>query len=108
VPPRNLCVFRARDGAMSQRFAYFYFMVDDPTRVRAVAPAHSEHWRRLQLDGYSGGPFADRSGGLITFETDDRERAESAVAGDPFVREGLLASYWLKPWQPKPSSQPSR
>jgi hypothetical protein len=48
---------------MRQRFAYFSFMVDDPGRVRAVAPAHTGHWHRLRLPRYSGWPFADRSGG---------------------------------------------
>jgi uncharacterized protein YciI len=85
---------------MSQRFAYFYFMVDDPVRVRAVAPRHTAHWHGLNLPEYRGGPFGDRSGGLITFEVDDPAQAESAVAQDPFVEEGLLASSWLKPWQP--------
>jgi uncharacterized protein YciI len=95
-----VCASGQTGFAMSQRFAYFYFMVDDPTRVRAVAPSHTAHWHRLQLPGYRGGPFIDRSGGLITFEVEEPALAQAAVAGDPFVREGLLADYWLKPWQP--------
>lgn len=35
-----------------------------------------------------GGPFADRSGGLITFRADNDEQAQQAVATDPFIREG--------------------
>jgi uncharacterized protein YciI len=52
---------------------------------------------------YQGGPFADRSGGLITFVVDEPARAEAAVAGDPFVQEGLLERYWLKEWEPAKS-----
>jgi uncharacterized protein YciI len=43
-----------------------------------------------------GGPFDDRSGGLITFEINSREEAERLIAADPFVREDLLESSWVK------------
>lgn len=82
------------------RFAYFYFMANDPARVRSLAPQHTEHWHGLNLSGYTGGPFADRSGGLITFLADESAQAEAAVAEDPFVREGLIERSWLKQWEP--------
>ena len=44
--------------------------------------------------------IADRSGGLITFEAGSVEEAEQLVAGDPFVRAGLLEDAWLKEWTP--------
>jgi uncharacterized protein YciI len=84
---------------LSPRFAYVYFMKDDPDRVRAAVPEHVSHWQALRLDGYLGGPFEDRSGSLITFETEDEERASSAVNSDPFVLNGLLEAYWLKRWK---------
>ena len=80
------------------RVAYVYFMVDEPDRVRAVAPQHVAYWRGLTLPGYVGGPFADRSGGLITFEAESGDSAERLVANDPFFREGLLHSRWLEQW----------
>ena len=83
---------------MSARFAYFYFMADDPRRVQSLAPQHTAHWQGLNLQDYSGGPFADRTGGLITFIVDAPTTAEAAVAADPFVREHLLERYWLKRW----------
>jgi uncharacterized protein len=86
---------------LSRRFAYVYLMKDDPERVRAAVAGHVSYWRRLRLDGYVGGPFADRSGGLITFEADDEEHAGRVVASDPFVVEGLLATHWLKRWAPE-------
>jgi uncharacterized protein YciI len=86
---------------MSTRFVYFYLMTDDPERVRVAAPRHAEHWRRLGLSGYLGGPFQDRTGGLITFEAADRGEAERAVSTDPFVEDGLLDVYWLKEWTPE-------
>jgi uncharacterized protein YciI len=78
------------------RFSYIYFMTEDPDRVRAVAPKHAAYWRGLDLSNSLGGPFADRSGGLITFEARSVEEAEQLAADDPFVREGLVASRWLK------------
>lgn len=83
---------------MSARFAYFYFMADDPRRVQSLAPQHTAHWQGLNLQDYSGGPFADRTGGLITFIVDEPAKAEAAVAADPFVREHLLERSWLKRW----------
>jgi uncharacterized protein YciI len=80
------------------RIAYVYLMAADSDRVRAVAPRHAAYWRGLDLPNYLGGPFADRSGGLITFEARSVDEAEWLAADDPFVREGLLASRWLKEW----------
>lgn len=80
------------------RFLYFYLMKEAPDRVREVAPQHAAYWRDLGLSAYLGGPFADRSGGLITFEAESSADAEALVAGDPFVGEGLLEHYWVKEW----------
>jgi uncharacterized protein len=80
------------------RFAYVYLMAEDPDRVRAVAPEHAAYWKGLDLSDYRGGPFADRSGGLITFEARSSQEAEQLAADDPFFREGLLATRWLKEW----------
>jgi uncharacterized protein len=80
------------------RFSYAYFMTKDPDRVRAVAAEHAAYWQGLDLPSYLGGPFADRSGGLITFEARSGEEAHRFAANDPFVREELLADRWLKEW----------
>ena len=64
---------------VSPRFAYLYFMKDEPDRIRATVPRHVAHWQQLRLPGYLGGPFEDRTGGLITFQAEDGERARRAV-----------------------------
>jgi hypothetical protein len=56
-------------------------------------------WHELALPGYFGGPFSDRSGGLITFEADTWARAEQLVTDDPFLREGTVSNWWLKQWR---------
>lgn len=63
-----------------------------------VAPRHAAYWRGRLLRGYRGGPFADRSGGLIMFEVESAEEATRLVASDPFVTERLIAMSWLKQW----------
>lgn len=78
--------------------AYFYLMTAEPARVRAAAPRHASYWHSLALPGYRGGPFADRSGGLIVFDTTAQADAERLVAGDPFRQEGLVAQHWIKEW----------
>jgi uncharacterized protein len=80
------------------RFVYVYSMKGDPDRVREVAPEHAAYWQGLRLGGYLGGPFADRSGGTIMFEAGSKEEAERLVADDPFAREDLLESPWMKQW----------
>jgi uncharacterized protein YciI len=80
------------------RFSYIYFMKDDPERVRAVAAEHASYWQKLALRGYDGGPFADRSGGLITFEHDSEPEAQRLAADDPFRLEQLVDDHWLKVW----------
>jgi YCII-related domain len=82
------------------RFAYFYLMKADPDRVRVVAPRHASYWRELRLAHYLGGPFEDRTGGLITFDADEAAQAQRVVRGDPFVLEGLVEAHWLKVWTP--------
>jgi hypothetical protein len=81
------------------RCSYIYFMKDNPDRVAAVAPEHAGYWQGLALREYLGGPFADRSGGLISFETDSHDDAAQLVADDPFVREGLVECSWVKEWK---------
>lgn len=80
------------------RFAYVYFMKPDPDRVLAIAPHHAAYWQQLALRDYRGGPFADRSGGLITFDAESPERAEELVSRDPFLCEQLLERHSIKPW----------
>jgi len=42
------------------------------------------------------GPFADRGGSLAIFRS--REAAEQFVKQDPFILEGLIASYVIREW----------
>lgn len=83
---------------MEKRFAFFYFMKKEPEKKRAAVPSHIEYWKGCSLQGYEGGPFADRSGGLITFEAENLEEATSIIMDDPFVLQGLIESKYIKEW----------
>jgi uncharacterized protein YciI len=83
----------------SRSFVFFYLMKPQPEGIRETVPLHVEYWKSLNLAGYSGGPFADRSGGLIVFDATSLEEATRMVDGDPFAGRGLLQSHWIKEWQ---------
>jgi uncharacterized protein YciI len=83
---------------MSSRFLYWYFMRDQPDLVRDVVPQHVRYWHDLNLPGYLGGPFTDRSGGSISFVAVSYLEAEELVDADPFVASDLLSERWLKEW----------
>ena len=86
---------------MARTFVYCYLMTNDVARIRALAPAHAAYWKSAGLKNYRGGPFSDRSGGLIIFDADDSERAENLARQDPFVREEVVAERWLREWSPE-------
>ncbi len=56
-------------------WAYIYFMKHEAERVREVAPQHAQYWREMGIPGWRGGPFSDRSGGLIIFDSPDEQTA---------------------------------
>lgn len=81
-----------------KRFVYFYFNRNEPDKVRQVVPAHVQYWQAANLNGYIGGPFGDRTGGLISFLASNLEEATNIVQQDPFVLEGLIEQKWIKEW----------
>lgn len=81
-----------------KKFAFFYFMKERPDEIRATVPAHVEYLEKSGVSNFSGGPFADRSGGLILFDTSDESEALALTEQDPFVLNDLLEQKWLKEW----------
>ena len=64
--------------------------------IKDTAKSHAHYWIDKNLEGYQGGPFADRSGGLITFQAETDEQAKAWVDQDPFVARDLLTEKWVK------------
>jgi uncharacterized protein YciI len=79
-------------------FVFFYLMGDEEARISFAVPAHVEYWRRAKVNNYAGGPFSDRSGGLITFDAANLQEASGLVKNDPFVAQVLVSEYWVKEW----------
>ena len=66
--------------------------------IMAVYPRH-----KVVVDAFVArgdvigiGPFMDASGNLAIFRS--REAAEAFVQQDPFILEGLIASYEIRDW----------
>ena len=84
-----------------KRFVYFYFNRNEPEKIRQVVPAHVGYWKTANVKGYMGGPFGDRTGGLITFVAPNLQRATEIILQDPFIVEDLISEKWIKEWVPE-------
>jgi uncharacterized protein YciI len=85
----------------NQRFVYFYFNRSEPEQVRHSVPSHVQYWKETNLQGYTGGPFADRTGGLIILMASSLEEATPIIHQDPFVLNDLIDQKWIKEWIPE-------
>lgn len=83
---------------MVKQFVYFYLMKNNPKKIRETVPEHISYWNDCKPINYSGGPFSDRSGGLILFESENMETATELTMNDPFVVHDIIESKWLKEW----------
>ncbi len=79
-------------------FAFSYTMVNEPDKIGQQVKSHIEYWGNKHFDYYKGGPFADKSGGLITFTASNEEEAKAIIAKDPFVIHNLLDKHIIKEW----------
>jgi hypothetical protein len=72
---------------------------DFRSKVPAYIDAHRALWRTFHADGrlLMIGPFTDEpAGALGVFST--REAAEEFVRVDPFVQNGIVASWSIREW----------
>jgi uncharacterized protein YciI len=83
---------------MNKKFVYFYFMKNDPDKIRQIVSSHIKFWKEANLKEYIGGPFADRTGGMISFVAENLEEATTIIMKDPFVEEDILINKWIKEW----------
>ncbi len=83
---------------MLKQFVFFYLMKNNPEKIRNIVPEHIRYWKESKPINYSGGPFSDRSGGLILFESENMETAAKLAMNDPFVVQDIIESKWVKEW----------
>jgi len=81
-----------------KKYIFFYFISATADAVKQSAPNHARYWAGKLL---SGGPFADFSGGFITFEAHSFEEATIITNEDPFVKSNILGKSQLKEWLAK-------
>lgn len=83
-------------------FALFYHVVDNYAERRQ--PYRAEHLRLVQearnrgdllLAGALGEPI---DGALLVFRVPDRSIVEDFARNDPYVRNGLITRWDIKPW----------
>jgi uncharacterized protein len=79
---------------------------DDEQRL-AARPAHRRHLTELHRDGrlLMAGPWADDSGALLVFDTDERGVRE-IMAGDPYYTTPGVTVAALRHWQPILTTRP--
>ena len=81
-----------------KRFIFFYVNRNEPDKIKRVVPAHIDYWKNSGVKDYLGGPFGDRTGGLISFVASSLEEANEVILGDPFILEDLIAEKRIKEW----------
>jgi uncharacterized protein YciI len=77
---------------------FLYFNRKEPEKIRQVVPAHVQYWKSANLKGYMGGPFADRTGGLISFVASSPQKATEIIQQDQFILQDLITEKWIKEW----------
>lgn len=85
---------------------YAIIAYDKPDGVahrNAVRPTHLEHLDALGDRLVLAGPFLNENGegvgSFMVIEADSQEEAEAEFAKDPFIKEGVFASWQVRPWR---------
>lgn len=83
-------------------YILFYETVDDYLERRLpYREAHLSLAEEAHLAGQLllGGALADPAGGaVLVFQCDSPEKVEDFVAQDPYVKNGLIKSWTIRPW----------
>ncbi len=100
-PQRTSKIIKKGESSMLKQYAFFYFMKKNSQKIPGLIPEHINYWHSENPVDYSGGPFSDRSGGLILFKAKNIEKAQEITGNDPFVKENVLEQKELKEWVTK-------
>lgn len=91
-------------------FALMYDVVDDFVNKRTpFRPAHIQGVREAQARGelIMAGALADPAGALLVFRAADKSVPENFAKADPYVNEGLVKSWKVRPWTVVVGQDPS-
>jgi uncharacterized protein YciI len=72
---------------------------DDPARLE-LRPRHRELLAEMHEAGLlvAAGPFADQSGALLLFASDDVAEVKTALARDPYYQAPGVQIVMIQPW----------
>lgn len=82
-------------------FTLTYEVVDDFVNKRTpFRPAHLTGVREAHARGelIMAGALAEPAGALLVFRGADRSVAENFATADPYVHEGLVTNWTVRPW----------
>jgi uncharacterized protein YciI len=90
-------------------YALFYDVVDDFVARRA--PFRQEHLRlaneaRERGEIIFAGALAEPAAALIVFHVDDKTKVESFASKDPYVQNGLVKKWEVRPWNVVVGNEP--
>jgi uncharacterized protein YciI len=91
-------------------FALIYDVVDDFTNKRTpFRPAHLKEVRESNARGelVMAGALGEPAGALLIFRGKDKSVAEQFATNDPYVKEGLVKSWRVRPWTVVVGQDPS-
>ena len=91
-------------------FALTYDVVDDFASKRLpFRPAHLKEVRDANARGelIMAGALGEPPGALLIFRATDKSVAENFAANDPYVKEGLVKSWKVRPWTVVVGQDPS-
>ena len=91
-------------------FALTYEVVDDfVNRRMPFRPAHIKEVRDAHARGelIMAGALADPAGALLVFRAADKSVAENFAKADPYVNEGLVNKWQVRPWSVVVGNDPS-
>jgi uncharacterized protein YciI len=82
-------------------FALTYEVVDDFISKRTpFRPSHLKEVREAHARGelVMAGALGDPAGALLVFRAADKSTAENFANADPYVKEGLVKTWTVRPW----------
>jgi uncharacterized protein YciI len=82
-------------------FALMYEVVEDFANKRTpFRPAHLKEVRDAQARGelIMAGALGEPAGALLIFRAADKFTAEAFANNDPYVKEGLVTKWKVRPW----------
>ncbi|MBW3085165.1 hypothetical protein KEM60_01362 [Austwickia sp. TVS 96-490-7B] len=85
-------------------YAVHYTYCDNADAIAAGRPAHRAYLGSLVEAGslLASGPYVDTAPdqALLIFSADSAEAVAAFLAGDPFQKDGLVASHTITQWNP--------